>query len=560
MATKIQDKGPKRSSRKKEANIQPTKKSDSLSAPMEMKPSVAVSRASRQIVTKLWAHKQDPKRGAKADEKLKKMRPLGGLQVYQPVDPYRQGQRNLFRLIMKMVPQINRANKLIQKLVATEYTTTIMPRLDKEMEEEKLEKWRDTKITIPYVVSRKGTESTIEPGLKPKMSPNQIKEWMDKFFIKLDLQQITYNSYLFRREQGRCVVGMFPEERDALGKYVIPQALRLIRPDYTLRPLINQATGGLEAVEIIGLSTNGGRLDANRAIYFVNQDNLDLFADYYGVSEIEALLDVGETLLTLYAQDLKQIALHTWWQPKIFKMTIPARDSDKPNSVMDEFLVNMRDAGGKDIVLTQTVELVSGTGTTNSGDISGVVEILNECVDAILGFYNIPPFLLAKGKVGNLGGNANREEMDAFLNIEIRPEQIDLENTIENQPYDRVLAILFDVEPTEVNDESVPVKLEHHFKKPDIAAAVNLEQYEIIKDMAANGWIDMEKAMEKLGLGDVMKINVTRGGDVTPTIKTWVKRNDHWKPKHKESTPFKPSKHKMQIPDRITITSPDQTN
>lgn len=551
MATKVSNIGPRKSRKQKTANIQPVKKKDSLAAPSETKPSVAVSKARNQIVTKLWTHKQDPRRGAKADSKLKDMRPLGGLQVYQPVDPYRQGQRNLFRLIMKMVPQINRANKLIQKLVATEYTTTISPRLDQEIVEEKLDKWRHTKISIPYVISRKGAE--IPPGLKPKMSPSEIKEWMDRLFIKLDLQQLTYNSYLFRREQGRCVVGMFPEVRDELGEYQIPQAMRLIRPDYTLRPLINKDTGGLEAVEIIGLTTNGGRLDARRAIYFVNQDNLDIFADFYGVSEIEPLIDVGETLLTIYAQDFKQIALHTWWQPKIFKMTIPARDADKPNTIMDEFLVNMRDAGGKDIVLTQTVELVSGTGTTNSGDISGVVEIVNESVDAVLGFYNIPPFLLAKGKVGNLGGNANREEMDAFLNIEIRPEQMDLENTIEKQGYDRVLAILFQVEPNEVNDESVPVKLEHHFKKPDISAAVNLEQYEIIKDMAANGWIDVEKAMEKLGLTDILKINVTRGGDTTPTIKTWVKTNDHWQPRHKESTKFKPSKHKMQIPSKETI-------
>lgn len=546
--------------RKANQNTQPGKKFDSLAAPSEIKPSVRASKVHRVIATKQWVHKQDPRRGAKTDRKLKEMRPLGGLQVYQPVDPYRQNQRNLFRLVMKMVPQINRANKLIQKLVATEYTTTIMPRIDKEMSEEDIEKWRNKPMKIPYVISRKGTESTIEPGLKKSMTPIEIKEWMDKLFIKLDLQQITYNSYLFRREQGRCVVGMFPETRDELGEYVIPQALRLIRPDYTLRPLINNQTGGLEAVEIIGLSTNGGRLDAKRAIYFVNQDNLDLFADFYGVSEIEALLDVGETLLTLYAQDLKQIALHTWWQPKIFKMTIPARNADNPNSVMDEFLVNMRDAGGKDIVLTQTVELVSGTGTTNSGDVSGVVQILNEAVDAILGFYNIPPFLFAKGKVGNLGGNANREELDAFLTIEIRPEQMDLENTIEKQVYDRVLAILFQVEPNEVDEQSVPARLEHHFKKPDISAAVNLEQYEIIKDMAANGFIDFEKAMEKLGLTDIMKINVTRGGDATPTIKTWVKTNEHWKPQHKKSTTFKPKKHKMQIPDRISINSSDHTD
>jgi len=539
-------------------NVQPTKKGDSLVPNGEIKPSVRASKAKNVITTKAWTRKSDPKKSNvsnKDEDDINRMRPLGGLQVYQPVDPYRSNQRNLFRLIMKMVPAINRANKLIQKLVVTEYETTTIPRMEKEMKEEKLEIWRNKKIEIPYVTSRNNAE--IPPGLKKTMSPLEIKEWVDRLFTKLDLKENVYNSYLFKREQGRCVVGMFPEERDTLGKYQIPQALRTIRPDYTLRPLINTNTGGLEAIEVIGLSTNGGKLDARRALYLVNQNNLDLFADYYGVSEIEPLCDIGEVLLTLYAQDLKQIILHTWWQPKIFKMTIPARDADRPNEVMDEFLVSMRDAGGKDIVLTQTVELVSGTGTTNSGDISGVVEIEGLGIDVVLGFYNIPPFLLAKGKTGNLGGNANREELDAFLNIEIRPEQFDLESNIEDQLYDRVLAILFEVEPNQVDDANVPLKIEHHFKKPDISASVNLEQYEIIKDMAANGMIDLEAAMERLNLTDIMKGNSTRGADSTPTVKTWQKtKNSSWNFQPKESTKFEPTDHKMNVINKFETKGP----
>lgn len=546
----------KKVTKQKSANIQPVKKRDSLAAPLEMKPSVAVSKSHNKITTKLWKRDSgmDPGKGKKNLD-VSKMRPLGGLNVVQPVDPYRAPQRNMFRLIMKMVPQINRANKLIQKLVVTEFTTTVMPRLDKEIDEDKLEKWRNKPMAIPYAVSRKNTK--LPPGLKPKMTPIQIKDWIDRLFSKLDLKQAIYNAYLFKREQGRCVVGMFPETRDELGQYRIPEALKVIHPEYTLRPLINTETGGLEAVEVINLTTNGGKLDGRRMIYLVNQDNLDLFANYYGVSEIEPLLDIGEVILTLYAQDLKQIALHTWWQPKIFKMQIPARDADKPNQIMDEFLVSMRDAGGKDIVLTQTVELVSGTGTTNSGDISGVVEIENVSVETVLGFYNIPPFLLAKGKGGNLGGNANREELDSFLNIEIRPEQVDLENNIEDQAYDRVLAILFEVEPNQVDDETVPLKMEHHFKKPDISAAVNLEQYEIIKDMMANGLIDTEKGMERLNLTDIMKSTSTRGADSSPTIKTWQKtKNPSWNVINKESTKFKPTKHTMNLPQRIEVKGP----
>lgn len=533
----------KKSTRQKKANTQPVKKNDSLSTKFQIKPSVAASKAQNKIILEHWNKNRSPRdSGSKKHGMPKSMRPLGGLQVYEPVDPYKSNERSLFRLILKMVPQINRSNKLIQKLVATEYTTTILPRMDKEVKDEALAKWLKTKINVPL--------------LGKKMTPSQIKEFVDRLMIKLDLQQLTFNAYLFMREQGRCVIGMFPEERDEAGDYVLPEAMRLIRPEYTRRPIINRATGALEAVEVIGLSTNGGRLDSKRAIYFTNQDNLDLFADFYGVSEIEPLTDVGQVLLTIYAQDMRQATLHTWWQPKIFKMTIPARNADNPNAVMDEFLVNMRDAGGKDIVLTQTVELVSGTGTSNSGDLEGIVRIETTAVETVTGFYNIPAFLLSKGKSGTLGGNANREELDAFLNIEIRPEQVNLENIIEAQVYDIILAILFDVEPQFVNDPmKVPVRMEHHFKKPDIAAAVNLEQWEIAKDMASLDLISMEKLAEKFGLGDVMKKTNARGGDFTPSIKTWVKRNVNWNPQPTKHTKFKPSKNKMQLgPGRIEIS------
>lgn len=457
-----------------------------------------------------------------------KMRPLGGLIIYPSVDPYKMTQRATFRAIITKLSWVLRANVIIQKLVTGQgYTTEIFPREDKEIKESKAREWRRTKIHVPY--------------FNAAMSPNKLKAYIDKLSDKLDLESITYNSYLYMREQGRCAVGIFPETREQeTEEYVLPETLRIIKPEFTRRPLINRNTGALAAIEVVGLTTNGGRLDANRCIYFENAYNLELFADHYGRSVIEPLEDIGKTLLTIYAQDFRQAAEYTWHKPTVFRITIPARDYKNPQKVLDEFLNKRNNSLGKDIAVTQTVEVLPNP--QNAGDIAGVVSIQNECIDAIAGFYNIPPFMLAKGKAGRLGGNANREEIDAFLETEIRPEQSTIETIIEKQWYDRILAILFNIEPEDVDDpDKCPVRIYHNFNKPEISLTIDSAYYNILKDMGHQGILTKEGIIEKLGLKRFVKEHETEGGDTDPAINTWKKKNPSWNPaKPKKQSTWKP--------------------
>lgn len=484
---------------------------------------IAVSKTSREIQTPGWNPKDPRPKGSVLEKKVnsQSMRPLGGLIVYPAYDPYRPQQRAMFRAIHTKIPWILRANTIIEKLVAGNgYTTSIEPREDKEIKESLMTSFRKKPITIPYF------ERT---GIAPaQMTPEKLKSWIDKMFDKLDLESIVFNAYDYDREQGRCAVGMFPETRDADGYYQLPKALRLIRPEFTRRPLLNRDSGALEAVEVVGLTTNGGRLDANRCIYFVNQFNLDLFADYYGRSLIDPLEDIGKTLLTIYAQDFRQAAEYTWHKPNIFKVTVPARDYKNPQKVLDDFLFRRNNSLGKDIAVTQTVELLPQA--QNSGDISGVIGIQNECIDAVAGFYNIPPFMLAKGKEGRLGGNANQEEIDSFLENEIRPEQNILEMTIEKQGYDRVLAILFDIEPDEVDDpDKCPVRMRHHFNKPEISLTIDPAYYALLKEMVQDGVITKEGMLEKMGLSKYANTHDTEGEEKDPSVATWKKINPSWR-------------------------------
>ena len=508
-------------------------------------PQASVRNSERELVLSPWDVKESPrdwsiKKKEIIDLKNPKIRkqytnlsqrPLGGLMLYPAIDPYKPKQRALFHAIMNKLSWVRRANVIIQKLVCGQgYTSTIELRTDKEVKESFVRSWRRAPdIYVPY--------------FDKKMSPNKIKSWVDKLADLLELETIYYNGYFYQREQGRCAIGMFPEERDPQSaKYVMPKVLKIIRPQFTLRPYMDINTGALAAVQIVGLTTNGGMLDANRCLYLNNAFNYDLFADYYGFSAVEPLEDIGTTLLTIYAQDFKQAAEYTWHQPKVFKVTVPARDWKNPAKVLDDFLARNNNSLGKDIAVTQNVELISNT--TNSGDIAGVVAIQNECIDAIAGYYNIPPFMLAKGKAGRLGGNANREEIESFLEGEIRPEQIIMEGIIEKQFYDRVLAILFDIEPEEVYDpEKCPVRIRHHMNKPDIALLADKQQYDILMDAAHQGLgISKEMIIEKMGWRKLIKEHETEGELDDPTVVTWKKINPSWKPmqKLKGSNAWKP--------------------
>lgn len=442
---------------------------------------------------------------------LKKMAPFKNFQIFPSTDPYPANLRQLFRILNDENPWVSRAQTIIQKLVVREFTTDIFPRGDLELEPEALEKWRDTPLPDPVPFFDK---SETNP------TPNDIKKFIDKMSETLDLKDLIFDAYMFAREQGRTAIGMFPEQRDEeTGQYVMPEALRLIRPELLRRPIVNFDTSELVAVEVTGLTTNGSRFDANRLVYIFKSKNLDLYSDFYGRSDIRPIVDVGKVLLIIYGRDYEAASINTWHTPHIFKHTVPGKDYSKINTIMDNFNRDLANNAGKDISVSYNVELLNPSGS-NPGDITGLALIENQCIDTIAGFNNIPPFMFAKGKAGRMGGNANKEEIDSFLQTEIEPEQEMLEQVIERQFYDRILAIMFGVEPDQVS--SVPVTLQHNFETPVIQTEIDPAQFNMMMQLVNSGVITIEKAMEKLGIRDMLSDETSStGGDVSPTTKTW---------------------------------------
>jgi len=436
-----------------------------------------------------------------------------GLQVWVPIDPYTSQERLDFRAAMEN-PYIYRANWIISKLVAGQgYTTDIVPRAEEEIESDQLDQWKQTEIDVPF--------------FGKKMTPQKIQDFVDKISIQMDLPEQIFNGYLTSREQGRCVLGLTPIDRDEQTEdWQLPDSIRLIRPEFTLRPFLDHNTAELIGVQIVGLTSNQQFiLPAERMIYIENGFNNQLFSDHYGVSQVSRVTDCANVLNLIYADDFLHAAEATWHQPKVFGVPIQPQDFGDESTILDDFLSKNANAKGQDIAVVLNPDGEGGvkllSSSTNSGDISGLETIVVRCIKVVLAYYNLPGFMLSEGDSGSLGGNSNMEEIDMFINAEIVPERIKLENMVEKQFYDRILAILFH----ENDPNNVPLVLKHKFNKPKLASIFRADLYEMGKDMVAEGLMDKDGLIEMLGLEQFQKekITYTEGADPTPNERTWIR-------------------------------------
>jgi len=477
-------------------------------------------------------------------------KPGGTLFIFPSQDPYSSTQRMEFRAVHENVSWINRAIRImVASVVGSGYTTIAKPRSeDEQMSDEQLDEWKETtRFSIPWA------DDMIEGGSltgaigkdgeeKGGWTVAQIEKFVQNLSVKLDLQSHEARAYRYTLEQGQCGIMMLPElkyndetgelddsDKDENASYVMPELLRTIRPEHHVRSWLNMDTGEMSSLQIIGIGSRGGRLPVERLIWFTSDYNLELNSDYYGESRILPLLDTGKVMVILYGKDFTEAAQYTWHQPKIFQVQIPPRDYKNVTTVLKAFLNKANNSAGRDIAVTQSIELISGQ--SNTGDINGLIAMDDHLIDQVAGYFNIPPFLLSKGKAGNLGGNAQAEEVDAFLNVEVRPQQEIIETFIEKQFYDRILQILFH----EDDVDKIPIKLTHNLVKPEIQTLFDKEQYEVMLDMMQRKILSEDKLLKRLNLEPVKRevAETGTGQDPNPTKDTWPsshakKRNPHW--------------------------------
>ena len=428
-----------------------------------------------------------------------------GLQVWAPMDPYLGTQRREFKSAMTN-PYVYRASRIQTTYVTGQgYTTEIVPRKEEDLPDEQLDEWqRTTTYDVPY--------------LNKKMTAEQIKDKVDKLALDLDLATNVFNAYMTSLEQGRCVLALTPLDPDENGNWQLPEQIRLIRPEYTERPVLDDNTGELIGVRIIGVRSEirDNIIPSTRFIYLMHGWNNELFSDYYGDSKISRIADEANTLNIVLNQDYERAAESAWYKPPVFSVPIPPQEAGNEEDVLTQFIQRVNDAKGQAIAVTGPSNPeetgVSVLTTPPHADIAGLEIVRTGLIKAIITAFGLPGFMLAEGDIGKLGGNANIEEVDAYLNQEIRPECRILEAKLEEQFFDRVLCILFQ----ENDARKLPCKIKFKFNKPKLLTLLTPDMFSVLMQMAQLGFIDESGIRDMLGLEEYDKDTMSKGAQGGP--------------------------------------------
>jgi len=468
-------------------------------------------------LSRLATDSTNPQRKVEKNATWKRMRgtqdKFQGIDVFAVVDPLKQAQRKELRSAMNN-PYVYRASRIATTFTAGQgYTTTVVPREEEEVPDEQREQWSNTtQIHVPY--------------FNKEMTPEQIKDFIDKMAVDMDLSTNLFNGYFAALEQGRCVLALTPLATDEEGNFQLPEAIRLIREEFTERPVVNEDTNELEGVRIIGVHSpeKNNILPKNRMIYLMHGFNNELFSDYYGDSKVFRIADEANTLNIILNQDYERAAESTWYKPPVYSVPIPPQQFGNEDQVLNEFLTNANDSKGQSIAVTgpSTKEEVGVTvlNTPVSSDIGGLEIVRTGLIKAIITAYGLPSFMLAEGDIGTLGGDANIEEIDSYLNQEIRPERIVLENIVEKQFFDTILAILFRTD----DGRQVPIKIKFKFNKPKLVSLLTPDMFLVLTQMEQLGLIDESGIRDMLGLEELDKETLTKGqagGGMPQANKAW---------------------------------------
>ena len=420
-----------------------------------------------------------------------------GITVFAATDPYRASERKDFRSALNN-PYVYRASRIHSTFVAGQgYTFDIIPRDEDDIEENSVEAFSEMEYYVPYY--------------NKTLTVSQIKRKLARMASDMDLAGNVFNAYFTSLEQGRCVLALTPLEQID-DKWQMPEQLRLIRPEFTERPVISEMDGQLKGVRIVGVQspTRDNILPTDRMLYIMHGYNNELFSDYYGDSKIARIADEANTLNIILNQDYERAAENTWHKPPIFSVPIPPQEYGNEEAVLNDFLMKANDSKGQSIAVTgpsvKDEVGVTVLNTPTNSDIAGLEIIRTGLIKAIITSYGLPSYMLSEGDVGRLGGNSNMEEIDSYLNQEIRPERVILEKVVERQYFDIILSIMFDVPVSDL-----PIKVDFKFNKPRLVTLITPEMFSVLTNMEQLGLIDANGMRDILGLEDLNKETLSKG-------------------------------------------------
>lgn len=435
-----------------------------------------------------------------------------GIRVFVPVDPYKAKERKEFRTALEN-PYVYRACRIQTGFVTGDgYSLKVSPRKNEEIPADQREAWANSsKVFVPL--------------WNRECTPEEIKDWFADFTDTIGLQTNVFNAYFTSLEQGRAVIAFTPLEK-VDGEWLIPNELSYIRTEHLMMPVIDDSNGKLVGVRCVAALTDEfqNMIPVERMIYLEHGFNNALFSDHYGDSKVARIADEANNLNIIMNEDYLNAAKHSWYKPRVWAVPIPPEEYGNEGAVLTQFTDNVNEGEGKDVAVTgpatkdeQGVQLLSNDSSGSASAVQGLEVVRSGIIKSIITAFGMPSFMLAEGDLGTLGGNSHIEELDSYINTEIKPERLTLETALEKQFYDIILCLLFQVE----DPKDCPIRIIHKFNKPKLWTLLTPEMFNVLSGMVSSGWIDEDGLREFLGLEEFDKQTVTRGAEDNPGQKPW---------------------------------------
>jgi|GEM_PF-4677237 len=390
-------------------------------------------------------HSRVPKLEKEKPSKIKTAQGTSMIVVH-PVDPFSQQEREEAREIS----QHSYVNRLLRILV-------------------------NTSVGNGFTIeSRLGAESDEDIGKKIK---------------NLDLDTLSYSLLFNALVEGRSA-GVFTSDNQ----------IRNVSPEYLQRPVVDQDTGEMVGVYVVGAKNN--IVESKDLVYLALGQINELFSDYYGMSRVISILEEAKALHQIQSVDFKNIAFKSWFTPPIYSVPVPPQEYGNEEGVLHEFLQNVSNMDGAITAVTRSsnkedigVEILSQQqiGANAGNPLIPMTESLIKVISSTLG---VPGFMVEAIETGSLGTSVNVAQMDSFINTEILPLQRILEQVLQTQVLDRLFG-----------EDNVSIK----FLRPNLSTLLTPEQYGLFKQMVVDGHMTNDDLKEKLGLGQPTKFSVARG-------------------------------------------------
>jgi hypothetical protein len=309
-----------------------------------------------------------------------------------------------------------------------------------------------------------------------------VKEEVNEYNKTLNMDIALFVAQIKRSIYGKAGFEIVLDDDDK------PTQLISLQSD-KLKPEVN------ENWELTGFEYDGkkGMYKPDEVLYFTN---LQLEADFEGISDVEAIIDACQARHELLGENFPEIVRTIWAPYVVLKAHTEGLSKEEADNVLDSLAQVAR--AGKSIAVNESVE---ATVVNLTPDIKSLCELKRDLDQEIIGSFGTPKFLVGKPIENRATAYA---ELEAYVQGPIAHIQRYFKRELERQLYDGWTRKILEEEDEKVPEDELPPVLVKHRWNPIRVTDV----YEMAKAVAVlygggNGAlaseIGLRKAWELMG-------------------------------------------------------------